>query len=330
MSTTPEHSQALLSVQDLTVSFPTEQGPAFAVNQLSLTLQAGQVMGLVGESGCGKSMSSLAILRLIPPPGRIAHGEILFEGTPLLTLPEEAMRKIRGARIALIPQDPLTSLNPVYTIGEQILEVIRLHQDLSEADARKRAAELLDMVRIPNARERMNDYPHQFSGGMRQRVMIAMALSCSPKLLIADEPTTALDVTVQAQILKLLLDIQKDHGTAILLITHDLGVVAEMCDTVSVMYAGRMVESGPVDTIFANPLHPYTQGLLRSLPTPGHARLQPIDGQPPAITALPPGCSFEPRCSQRFFPCATAFPGRTFPAENSHSVCCFLHNEAGA
>ncbi|MCE3235315.1 MAG: oligopeptide/dipeptide transporter, ATPase subunit [Vampirovibrio sp.] len=314
----------LLQIQNLTVAFPTEDGPACAINHLSLDIQPGEVLGLVGESGCGKSMTSLATLRLIPSPGYIASGSIHFKGQDLLKLNSEAMRKIRGAEIALIPQDPLTSLNPVYTIGDQIVEVLQLHQGLSKDAARKRAAELLDMVRIPNSKERLDDYPHQFSGGMRQRVMIAMALSCTPALLIADEPTTALDVTVQAQILELLREIRREHQTAIMLITHDLGVVAEMCDEVAVMYAGRVVEKAKVLDLFKEPKHPYTWGLLESLPTMNRSRLQPIEGQPPSITEIPEGCTFEPRCSKRMPVCKTKFPLAAEEGSN-HQVCCYLY-----
>jgi oligopeptide/dipeptide ABC transporter ATP-binding protein len=326
----------LLSIENLTVAFPTESGPAYAINHLSLQIQPGEVLGLVGESGCGKSMSSLAILRLIPSPGYIAEGSVRFKDQDLLSLSNEEIRKIRGAQIALIPQDPLTSLNPVYTVGDQIREVLELHQGLSRDASRRRAVELLDQVRIPNAKERIHDFPHQFSGGMRQRVMIAMALSCTPSLLIADEPTTALDVTVQAQILELLREIRKEHRTSILLITHDLGVVAEMCEEVAVMYAGRIVEKAPVRALFKNPKHPYTWGLLNSLPTMapegGRKRLQPIEGQPPPITEIPSGCSFAPRCSKRMDICATEFP---LAAEEGpehatgeaamHQVCCYLY-----
>lgn len=314
----------LLAIQNITVAFPTEAGPAFAINHLSLTVAPGEILGLVGESGCGKSMTSLAILRLIPKPGYIQEGAILFKDQNLLSLSENAMRKIRGAQIALIPQDPLTSLNPVYTVGDQIIEVLALHQGLSQGAAKKRAIELLDQVRIPNSRERVNDYPHQFSGGMRQRVMIAMALSCTPSLLIADEPTTALDVTVQAQILELLREIRKEHQTAIILITHDLGVVAEMCDRVAVMYAGRLVEQAPVNDLFQNPRHPYTLGLLASLPTMTQTRLQPIEGHPPSITEIPIGCSFEPRCAKRMPVCKSLFPLAAVEEPN-HQVCCYLY-----
>jgi oligopeptide/dipeptide ABC transporter ATP-binding protein len=319
MSETP-----LLNIENLTVAFPTEEGSACAINHLSLQIKAGEVLGLVGESGCGKSMTSLAVLRLIPSPGYISGGSIQFKQQELLNLSMEEMRRIRGAQIALIPQDPLTSLNPVYTIGDQIMEVLELHQGLSKNAARKRAIELLDQVRIPNSKDRINDYPHQFSGGMRQRVMIAMALSCTPALLIADEPTTALDVTVQAQILELLRDIRREHQTAILLITHDLGVVAEMCDEVAVMYAGRVVEKADVRELFKSPKHPYTWGLLESLPTLNRARLQPIEGQPPSITEIPEGCSFAPRCSRRMEVCSTKFPLAAQEGPNQH-VCCYLY-----
>jgi len=314
----------LLNIANLKVGFPTSEGTAYAVNDLSFSLEAGQVMGLVGESGCGKSMTSLAILRLLPGAGFLTGGSITFQNQDLSRLSNDAMRQIRGAQIALIPQDPLTSLNPVYTIGDQIIEVIRLHQGLSVSAARQKTVELLDMVRIPNAKSRIYDYPHQFSGGMRQRVMIAMALSCTPKLLIADEPTTALDVTVQAQILDLLRDIRKEHGTAILLITHDLGVVAELCDTVAVMYAGRLVEQASVSRLFHNPLHPYTAGLLASLPGPDKKRLQPIEGNPPSLTEIPAGCPFEPRCPKHFEPCPTIFPPQAVP-EDAHTVACHLY-----
>ncbi|HEY9784936.1 MAG TPA: ABC transporter ATP-binding protein [Candidatus Obscuribacterales bacterium] len=286
----------LLDIQGLKTVFPTEAGMAVAVDQLSLKLRKGSVLGIVGESGCGKSITSLSILRLVPPPGQIVDGKILLDGRDLLTMSEAQMRQIRGNQIALIPQDPMTSLNPVYTIGDQIIEAIELHQKVSRKEARQRAIDVLNKVRIPQAASRVDDYPHQFSGGMRQRVMIAMALSCEPKLLIADEPTTALDVTVQAQILDLLRSIQKEQGMSILLITHDLGVVAEMCDTVAVMYAGSIVEMAPVDELFKNPLHPYTVGLMNSLPRPGAVRLTPILGQPPSLIDLPSGCRFADRC----------------------------------
>ncbi len=320
---------SLLSIQNLSIQFPTEAGPATAVNQLSLELQAGKIYGLVGESGCGKSLSSLAILRLIPKPGEITSGSITFRNQDLLALPNEAMRRLRGSEIAIIPQDPLTSLNPVYTIGNQLMEVIELHQGVSKQKARQKAIELLDQVRLPDAKSRIDQYPHEFSGGMRQRVMIAMGLSCSPSLLIADEPTTALDVTVQAQILKLMKELQQEHETTILLITHDLGVVAETCEHVSVMYAGRIVEQGSVRDIFHRPAHPYTEGLLKSIPNPQkiatREKLIPIAGQPPSIKAIPPGCSFEPRCDKRLEVCTTKFPD-TIKLDASHQTACYLYS----
>jgi oligopeptide/dipeptide ABC transporter ATP-binding protein len=298
----------LLEINNLSVAFDTEAGKAQAVDQLSISLERGSVLGLVGESGCGKSITSLAILKLVPTPGRITGGQISFDGQDLLGLPESKMRTIRGNNIALIPQDPMTSLNPVYTVGEQIMEAIELHQKVSRKEARTRAIEVLDRVRIPQPSSRIDEYPHQFSGGMRQRVMIAMALACKPKLLIADEPTTALDVTVQAQILDLLRSIQKDEGMAILLITHDLGVVAEMCHSVAVMYAGSIVEYAPVRDLFQHPKHPYTVGLLNSIPRLGIDRLKPIEGQPPSLIDLPPGCRFADRCPLVESKCRTAVP----------------------
>lgn len=314
---------ALLEIQNLATAFPTEAGMARAVDDVTLSVDKGQVLGIVGESGCGKSITSLSILRLIPPPGKIVGGQIRLDGQNLLDLSEAQMRGIRGNRIALIPQDPMTSLNPVYTVGAQIMEAVELHQKVSRAEARKKAIDVLDRVRIPEAKSRVDEYPHQFSGGMRQRVMIAMALACEPELLIADEPTTALDVTVQAQILDLLREIQKDQGTAIVLITHDLGVVAEMCDTVAVMYAGSVVEYATVNELFSQPKHPYTVGLMNSLPKPGSQRLIPIDGQPPSLINLPPGCRFANRCSLRVDICDLSIP----PLEEKtpgHDARCFL------
>ena len=306
----------LLEIENLAVVFPAENGRAQAVDNLSLSLDKTSVLGIVGESGCGKSISALSVLRLVPSPGKIVAGKIRFDGQDLLTLSESEMQHMRGNRIALIPQDPMTSLNPVYTIGAQIIEAIELHQKVSRQEARKRAIEALEQVNIPQAAERVDDYPHQFSGGMRQRVMIAMALACQPDLLIADEPTTALDVTVQAQILDLLRRLQKENGMSILLITHDLGVIAEMCDMVCVMYAGTVVESASVQEIFKNPLHPYTIGLMDSLPQPWSKRLISIEGQPPNLVNLPPGCRFadrcplvEPRCKEEMPAFAEKTPG---------------------
>lgn len=314
---------ALLDIQQLSTVFHTEMGLARAVYKIDLSIETGKVLGVVGESGCGKSITSLSILRLVPPPGEIVEGKILLEGQDLLTLPESEMRKIRGNKIALIPQDPMTSLNPVYTVGDQIIEAIILHQKVSKDEARKRAIESLEKVRIPQANTRLDEYPHQFSGGMRQRVMIAMALSCNPRLLIADEPTTALDVTVQAQILDLLRDIQKEQGMAILLITHDLGVVAEMCDRVAVMYAGSVVEQAAVHELFENPKHPYTVGLLNSVPRPGSSRLQPIDGQPPSLVDLPEGCRFANRCPLMVPDCLAAIPALE-PKAPDHVARCIV------
>ena len=314
---------ALLEIQNLATTFPTHSGVARAGDDVTLSADKGKVLGIVGESGCGKSITSLSILRLVPPPGRIASGKILLDGVDLLQLPESKMRAVRGNRIALIPQDPMTSLNPVYTVGAQIIEAIELHQKLGHKAARQKAIEVLESVRIPEAKSRVDDYPHQFSGGMRQRVMIAMALACEPELLIADEPTTALDVTVQAQILDLLREIQKERGTAVVLITHDLGVVAEMCDTVAVMYAGSVVEYATVHELFKNPKHPYTIGLMQSIPREETDRLTPIDGQPPALTQLPSGCRFADRCKLRVDSCETSIP----PLEEKspgHVVRCFL------
>jgi oligopeptide transport system ATP-binding protein len=329
-------AQALLTIQDLSIGFPTAENAHTylkAVQSLNLELIQGHILGLVGESGCGKSLTSLSVLRLVPAPGKILSGSILFQGINLLDLSEKEMRRHRGSDIAMIPQDPLTALNPVYTIGDQIIEVIRQHHAISYKEAAARTVELLDQVQIPNAKERLKDYPHQFSGGMRQRVMIAMALSCAPKLLIADEPTTALDVTVQAQILKLLEDIRKEHGTSILMITHDLGVVAQLCDDVAVMYAGQVIEQGPVHDLFETPRHPYTQGLLHSLPGTHSAqerkRLEPILGQPPSLSEIPEGCAFEPRCSQRLEMCQHQFP-RTVPLKPDHWTKCFLYNDTSA
>ncbi|MFN2491993.1 MAG: ABC transporter ATP-binding protein [Pyrinomonadaceae bacterium] len=301
----------LLEVKNLETQFPTRAGLVRAVNGVSFHLDGGELLGLVGESGCGKSITALSIMRLIAAPGRIAGGEIIFDGKNLLTLPDSEMRAIRGDDIAMIFQDPMTSLNPVYTVGEQIAEALRLHRNLSRTAARAAAVEAMREVSIPDPARRAGDYPHQLSGGMRQRVMIAMALACDPKLLIADEPTTALDVTIQAQILELLDNLRKTRQLAVLLITHDLGVVAEVADRVAVMYTGRIVEESSVDELFARPKHPYTEGLLRSVPklTPEHVRkkerLETIEGTVPSPTALPPGCHFAPRCSYRMPRCTT-------------------------
>jgi oligopeptide transport system ATP-binding protein len=320
----------LLSVKDLEVTFTTDDGIVRAVNGLSFDIEPGKTLGIVGESGSGKSVTALSIMRLIAmPPGRIERGEIIFNGQDLLKLGEQQMRNIRGNKIAMIFQDPMTSLNPVLTVGEQIMETIVQHQHKSKAEAYKRAVEMLELVRIPEPNKRMRSYPHQFSGGMRQRVMIAMALSCDPALLIADEPTTALDVTIQAQILDLMNDLQKRINSAIIMITHDLGVVAEVCETVLVMYGGNMVEYGTAEQIFSSPKHPYTLGLLDSLPRldeGGHRRLVPIEGQPPNLLRLPAGCAFAPRCPYAL-PDHAVIPPPTIDFGGGHLARCTLYNE---
>lgn len=295
----------LLEINNLETQFPTRAGLVRAVNDLSLYIDEGELVGLVGESGCGKSITALSVMRLISEPGRIAAGSIKFKGEELTNAGEHRMRELRGNDMAMIFQDPMTSLNPVFTVGEQIAEALRLHQNLNNKQARAAAIAAMDEVAIPAPERRVKDYPHQLSGGMRQRVMIAMALACNPELLIADEPTTALDVTIQAQILELLNGLRKSRSLAILLITHDLGVVAEVADRVCVMYTGKIVEESGVDEIFEHPKHPYTQGLLRSVPklrAIGEAketRLSTIDGTVPSPTDLPPGCHFAPRCEFR-------------------------------
>jgi oligopeptide/dipeptide ABC transporter ATP-binding protein len=299
----------LLEVRDLQTHFPTRAGMVRAVDGVSFYLDRGELLGLVGESGCGKSITALSVMRLIAPPGKTVAGEINFDGQNLLALSDTEMRAIRGNDIAMIFQDPMTSLNPVFTVGEQIAEALRLHRKLSRKDARQAAIDAMKEVAIPDPERRANDYPHQLSGGMRQRVMIAMALACDPKLLIADEPTTALDVTIQAQILELLNELRKTRELGVLLITHDLGVVAEVADRVAVMYTGKVVEESPVDELFARPKHPYTEGLLRSVPklsaenVAKKERLETIEGTVPSPTELPPGCHFAPRCAYRLPRC---------------------------
>jgi peptide/nickel transport system ATP-binding protein/oligopeptide transport system ATP-binding protein len=287
----------LLHIEGLRTEFPGERRPFAAVDGVSIAVARGKTLGIVGESGCGKSMLSLSVMQLVPPPGRIAAGRVVFDGQELIGLPAAAMRDLRGRRIAMIFQEPMTSLNPAYTVGDQIMEAMKAH-DKKGRNFRSRAAAALDRVRIPAPDRRLDEYPHQMSGGMRQRVMIAMALSCAPDLLIADEPTTALDVTVQAQILDLLRDLQQQTGMAIVLITHDLGVVAEMADEVAVMYAGRVVERATASALFDDPQHPYTLGLLGSVPRleEKRDRLLAIEGSVPSASALPPGCRFHPRC----------------------------------
>jgi peptide/nickel transport system ATP-binding protein len=306
----------LLSVRNLVTSFRTDRGPLRAVDDVSFELSGGKTLGLVGESGCGKSVTALSILRLVPsPPGEIESGRIEFEGRDLLALSEREMRAVRGNKISMIFQEPMTSLNPVYTVGAQIVEAIRLHQNKSRREAYARAEEMLHLVGIPSPETNIDAYPHQLSGGQRQRVMIAMALACEPKLLIADEPTTALDVTIQAQIIELLKKLQRDLGMSVLLITHDLGLVAECTDHVVVMYAGRVVESAPVRQIFQSPKHPYTRGLLESVPqmrkesiSGPRPRLPTIEGVVPDLRKLPPGCRFADRCPLRIDQCTVTEP----------------------
>ena len=325
----------LLEVRNLQTHFPTRAGLVRAVDGVSFDLDRGELLGLVGESGCGKSMTALSVMRLISPPGKIVNGEILFDGKDLLKLSDSEMREMRGDDIAMIFQDPMTSLNPVFRVGEQIAEALRLHRKLSRSEARKATIEAMREVAIPDPARRVDDYPHQLSGGMRQRVMIAMALACNPKLLIADEPTTALDVTIQAQILELLDDLRKQRELAVLLITHDLGVVAEVADRVAVMYTGRIVEESPVDELFARPKHPYTEGLLRSVPKLTNAelnkneRLETIEGVVPRASDLPPGCHFAPRCRHRM-PRCTAEEIPLYQLEGNVEVRCVLYDLAAA
>lgn len=320
-------SDYLLEVKDLKTYFKTRAGMIRAVDGVSFAIRAGEKIALVGESGCGKSITALSIMKLVDqPPGEYAGGSILFEDQDLLDTQERAMRKIRGGQIGMIFQDPMTCLNPTMSVGKQIIEGLKIHLNLSESAARQRAISLLEQVGIPAAGERINAYPHQFSGGMRQRVMIAMALACNPKLLIADEPTTALDVTVQAQILELLTAICHEFGTSLLLITHDFGVVAGMADRVVVMYAGKVIEEGPTEEIFAHPLHPYTLGLLSSVPRldeARHAELKTIEGTPPDLLNPSPGCPFMPRCLFARDICRSMPPLQAVPGNPEHFKACW-------
>ena len=322
----------LLQVENLQTHFPTRAGLVRAVNDVSFSIGEGELLGLVGESGCGKSITALSIMRLIYPPGKIAAGSIKFKGEELTTASDDRMRQIRGNDIAMIFQDPMTSLNPVYTVGEQIAEALRLHRQLDKKAAWTAAIDAMREVSIPSPERRANDYPHQLSGGMRQRVMIAMALACDPELLIADEPTTALDVTIQAQILELLDNLRKTRKLAVLLITHDLGVVAETADRVCVMYTGKIVEASGVDELFVDPKHPYTQGLFNSVPKLSApdieraTRLETIEGTVPSPTELPPGCHFAPRCKYRMPECEIGeIP--LYELENDVRVRCILYEE---
>jgi len=320
--------ETLLQVSNLRTWFDAQGGAIRAVDGVDFTLRSGRTLGIVGESGSGKSVSALSIMRLVDPPGRIQEGSsIVFEGRELTTLPERQLERIRGAEISMVFQEPMTSLNPVYRVGEQIAESVRIHRGLKGKAARARALEMLELVGIPEAPRRLDDYPHQLSGGMRQRVMIGMALACDPKLIIADEPTTALDVTIQAQILELLAEIRERLGMAILLITHDLGVVAEMCDDVVVMYAGRVVERGPVGDVFTTPQHPYTEALLQSIPMLGMTQAEPlrvIRGSVPSPRDWPEGCRFRPRCDYAFEKCLELPP--LLPVPPQESACWLCEN----
>ena len=326
-------SKNLLEVKNLSTHFFTPDGVVHAVDDVSFELGYGETLGLVGESGCGKSVTALSLTRLVPnPPGKIVSGSVVFDGVDLLKLSDEGMRKLRGKEIGFIFQDPLTSLNPTLTIGYQIAESIRQHMGLSKKASYDRVVELLDKVGIPRARDRLGDYPHQFSGGMRQRVMIAIALSCDPKLILADEPTTALDVTIQAQILELISVLSDEFGTAVLLITHDLGIAAGMCDRVNVMYAGRIVETGSVDVIFERPRMPYAWGLLDSLPRLDDVRsdrLRTIEGLPPLLINVPDACRFNPRCAYARDACRDHEPGLTPREEPGHYARCWATDKGG-
>ena len=316
----------VLSVRNLKVEFPTRRGVLTAIDDISFDIAPGEVLGVVGESGAGKSITGTAVIGLIEPPGRIAGGEVLLRGQRIDNLPPEQMRRIRGKRIGMVFQDPLTSLNPLYRIGEQLVETIRTHSTLSESAARKMALSLLDEVGIPAPEMRIDAYPHQFSGGMRQRVVLALALAAEPELVIADEPTTALDVSVQAQIIALLKRLCAQHGAAVMLITHDMGVIAETADRVAVMYAGRIAEIGPVRDVIKHPLHPYTRGLMGSIPslTGESDRLVQIPGSMPRLTAIPSGCTFHPRCPRCFTPCPTFRP--ELQPEQTSQVACWLYH----
>jgi len=312
----------VLEIKRLCVEFPTRRGTLRALDEVSFDIKAGEIVGVVGESGAGKSMTGAAIIGLLEPPGRIASGEILLDGRRIDNLPDAQMRKIRGREIGAIFQDPLTSLNPLYTVGHQIAETITTHLPYSYAQARERAIELLEATGIPAARQRIDHYPHQFSGGMRQRVVIALALAAEPKLIVADEPTTALDVSIQAQIIELLKKLCREHSAAVMLITHDMGVIAETADRVVVMYAGRVAEIGAVNDVIHNPKHPYTVGLMGSIPSIHRhtERLVQIDGSMPRLNAIPKGCAFNPRCQRRFDRCLQDRP-ELMPAESSQAAC---------
>ena len=327
-----DNKETILSVRNLKTHFKTDEGIVKAVDGVSFELKKGETLGIVGESGSGKSVTNLSIMKLIPsPPGKIVDGEVLFDGKDILKLDANGIREIRGNRISMIFQDPMTSLNPFLRISTQLVETIVLHQKTDKNSARAKAIEMLELVGIPAPEKRIDAYPHQFSGGMRQRVMIAMALSCSPELLIADEPTTALDVTIQAQILELMKELSRKLGTATILITHDLGVVAGMCENICVMYAGRIVEKSDVDTLFANPKHPYTIGLINSVPRldlETKERLYSIKGQPPNLVNMPECCPFHPRCEKAMDICRKKYPD-IVKTDDHTEVCCHLYSKGG-
>ncbi len=319
----------LLSIEDLHIRYVTDDGTANAVNGVTLSIEKGKTLGLVGETGAGKTTTALGILRLVPdPPGEIVKGKIVYDGVDLLSTSEADMRKTRGSKISMIFQDPMTSLNPVVTVGEQIQEVILLHEDIPPAEAMEKAGEMMEKVGI--SASRLGDYPHQFSGGMKQRIVIAMAIACEPQLILADEPTTALDVTIQAQVLDLISKLKSELNTSMLLITHDLGVVAEVCDHVAIMYAGEIIEYGTVEQIFTNPKHPYTQGLFASIPNleSDVDRLIPIEGLMPDPMNLPSGCKFHPRCTKCMDICTKTDPDVTIMKDN-HNARCYLHSKEG-
>jgi oligopeptide transport system ATP-binding protein len=327
-----ESGTHLLEVDGLSVEFGTDHGTVRAVRDVSWHLDEGETLAILGESGSGKSVSAQAIMGILEsPPARVTSGAIRFRGSDLLTLPKDEQRAVRGAQISMVFQDALSALNPVFTVGSQIAEMFRVHRGTSKKEALEKAAELMDRVRIPGARSRVKDYPHQFSGGMRQRVMIAMALALDPAVIIADEPTTALDVTVQAQIVDLLLELQRENGMGIVLITHDLGVVAETADRVAVMYAGRIVETGAIDDVFTRPAHPYTVGLMNSIPRVDQVgdRLSPIVGSPPSLAAIPPGCAFHPRCPRAQDVCRVDDPALLPVVPGRRSACHFAKDVLG-
>jgi oligopeptide/dipeptide ABC transporter ATP-binding protein len=322
-------SRPLLELQNLSTHYVSAQGTRVvrAVDEVSLRINAGETLGIVGESGSGKSTLALTILRILPPAARIVSGKMLFEGEDLILKSDDEMRRVRGKQIAMILQDPMASLNPLFTIGDQVGEPIRVHEGASRSSAWNRARDLLKAVRIPSPEMRVTQYPHEMSGGMRQRIVGAIGISCEPRLLIADEPTTSLDLTIQAQYLALLRDLQREHGLALIFITHNLGIIAKMCDQLAVMYAGRVVESGPVSQIFNNPTHPYTEALLSSIPrmSDNRDRLTAIDGQPPDLSALPPGCSFAPRCPEVFDRCRAQAPPTFTTAPGRNARCWLAH-----